>query len=95
MTTDQRITELAREIAARKADQQGLPSTHDRILSGEIDDCERVQVEISTIRAGMKLGQEIERERCAVIADILHYPDETKISSSIRDAIRAQKETEQ
>jgi hypothetical protein len=30
-----------------------------------------------------------ERERCARIADTLHYPDETKISASIRAAIRA------
>jgi hypothetical protein len=31
---------------------------------------------------------EAERERCAKVADTLHYPDETKISASIRDAIR-------
>jgi hypothetical protein len=29
-----------------------------------------------------------ERERCAKIADELFYPDETKISARIRDAIR-------
>ena len=29
------------------------------------------------------------REAAAKVADTLHYPDETKISASIRDAIRA------
>jgi len=40
------------------------------------------------IMAAEQRGAEREREACAQVADNLFYPDETKISSGIRAAIR-------
>lgn len=42
----------------------------------------------SVIQEGIARAILAERERCAKIADDLFYPDETKISARIRDAIR-------
>lgn len=76
--------EICREHTAKEAAELGYQLSDAwaaPLMAGEFDYLTGVQAALAAIKATT--------ERAAALADRLHYPDETKISASIRDALRA------
>lgn len=74
--------------AWQAAKVNGAWSSNDNGLVLDLSEEAAAAVIASALEAARREGELVGLEKAAEIADSLHYPDKTKISASIRDAIR-------